>query len=162
MRSARHSTNWQREEIVIDGLIAGTVYGKPTERVGASGKAFVAAKVRAADSDGEGQFVNVVAFDGSVKTALLALSDGDSVSLAGAMKIGTFEARDGTIRVSISMVAHAVLTAYHVRRKRDAVAQASGPKPEPRARATATGKRVGLAEADALFGDPPSTMKDQF
>lgn len=137
---------------MIDGLIAGTVYGNPTERVGANGKAFVAAKVRAADSDGEGQFVNVVAFDGSVKTALLALSDGDSVSLAGAMKIGTFEARDGTIRVSISMVAHAVLTAYHVRRKRDSVAQASGPKPDPPARATATRKHQGLRDAEKLYG----------
>src|SRR5260370_3564099 len=117
MHSARHSTNWQREEIVIDSLIAGKVYGTPTERVGASGKAFVAAKVRAADSDGESQFVNIVAFDDAVKAALLALSEGDSVSVAGAMKISTYEARDGTTRISISMVAAAVLTSYHVRKR---------------------------------------------
>lgn len=90
---------------MIDALIGGTLFGAAVERTGQSGKTFVTAKVRAADSDGEGQFVNVVAFDGSVKTALLALDDGDSVSLSGAMKVGTFEARDGTTRISISMVA---------------------------------------------------------
>jgi hypothetical protein len=33
---------------------------------------FVTSKLRAADSDGETQFVNVVAFDDSVKSMLLA------------------------------------------------------------------------------------------
>ncbi|MDB5788218.1 hypothetical protein [Caballeronia mineralivorans] len=48
---------------MIDALIAGKLFGAAAERNGASGKTFVTAKVRAADSDGEGQFVNVVAFD---------------------------------------------------------------------------------------------------
>ncbi len=146
---------------MIDALIAGKLFGAATERTASSGKTFVSAKVRAADSDGENQFVNAVAFDDGVKAALLALGDGDSVSLSGAMKISTYDSRDGTTRISISMVAAAVLTSYHVKRKRDTVAQASGPKPELRARATATGKHGGLAEADALFGDPPSTMEDR-
>jgi hypothetical protein len=49
------------------------------------------------------------------------------------------------------MVASAVLSAYHVKRKREAVAQAASPKPERPARVAAAGKRGGLAEADALF-----------
>ncbi|MDR6409740.1 UNVERIFIED_ORG: single-stranded DNA-binding protein [Burkholderia sp. 1595] len=143
---------------MIDALIAGKLFGAAVERTGQSGKAFVTAKVRATDSDGEGQFINVVAFDDRAKTALLALSDGDSVSVSGAMKIGTYEARDGTTRISISMVAAAVLTSYHVRRKREAVAQASGPKPEPPERATATRKHQGLRDAEKLYGGDAAPM----
>jgi hypothetical protein len=68
---------------MIDGLIGGKVYGKPTERVGASGKPFATAKVRTAVADGESLFVNVIVFDAVTKAALLALDDGDSVALVG-------------------------------------------------------------------------------
>jgi hypothetical protein len=64
---------------VIDALIGGKLFGAATERSGQSGKTFVIAKVRAADSDGKGQFANVVAFDGSVKAALLALVPFDNL-----------------------------------------------------------------------------------
>ncbi|WP_186146369.1 single-stranded DNA-binding protein, partial [Burkholderia gladioli] len=96
----------------------------PEERRSNAGKAFVIANVRAADGEGEGLFVNVVAFSDSAKAALLALEDGDSVSLAGTLKIGTYEGRDGSVKPSVSMVASKVLTAYHVARKRKAVADA--------------------------------------
>jgi len=72
----------------------------------------------------------VVAFSDSAKATLLALEDGDSVSLAGTLKIGTYEARDGSVKPSISMVASKVLTAYQVARKRKAVAEASTPAVE--------------------------------
>jgi single-stranded DNA-binding protein len=147
-----------REAEVIDALVGGKLFGAAAERTASSGKTFVSAKVRAADSDGENQFVNIVAFDGSVKAALLALDDGDSVSLSGAMKIGTYEARDGTTRISINMIAHAVLTAYHIKRKRDAVAQASSSKPEPPTRATATRKHQGLRDAEKLYGGDSAPM----
>jgi hypothetical protein len=42
----------------------------------------------------------------SVKVALLALGDGDSVSLSGAMTIGIYEARDGTTRINVNLAAH--------------------------------------------------------
>jgi single-stranded DNA-binding protein len=146
-------------EIMIDALIAGKLCGSAAERTAASsGRQFVTAKVRAADSEGEGQFVNVVAFDDSVKTALLALGDGDSVALTGAMKIGTYEARDGTTRININLVASAALSAYHVRKRRAAVQQASGPEPEQPARATAAGKH-GEPEA-SLYGDSGATIDD--
>ena len=71
---------------MIEGLIAGKVYGRPEQRVGNnSGKPFVTAKVRAATSGGEMLFVNILAFDPTAQAALLALSDGDAVSLAGTL-----------------------------------------------------------------------------
>lgn len=130
----------------IDALIGGTLWKKPEQRLSNAGKPYVTANVRAADGDGESLFVNVVAFSDSAKAALLALDDGDSVSLAGTLKIGTYEARDGSVKPSVSMVAQKVLTAYHVARKRKAVAGASAPAGEGSA-----SREPPLAEDDLAF-----------
>ncbi|MDQ7975916.1 single-stranded DNA-binding protein [Paraburkholderia sp. SARCC-3016] len=106
---------------MIDALVAGKLWKKPEQRRSGAGKTFVTANVRAADGDGEALFVNVVVFDDEAKTAMLALEDGDSVSLTGSLKVSTYEARDGSVKPSVSMVAQKVLTAYHVARKRKAV-----------------------------------------
>ncbi|WP_308444841.1 single-stranded DNA-binding protein [Paraburkholderia adhaesiva] len=79
------------------------------------------ARVRAATGDGEALFVNVITFSDSTGTALLALADGDSVSLAGSLTQKVWTDRHGEARPALDMVAHAVLTAYHVTRKRKAV-----------------------------------------
>ncbi|MEZ0191707.1 single-stranded DNA-binding protein [Ralstonia solanacearum] len=112
---------------MIDGLIGGKVYGKPGERTGQSGKRFVTAKVRAAAGDGEALFVNVIAFDGDAQAALLALEDGDSVSLSGALTPKGWTDKNGEARPALDMVAHAVLTAYQVKRKRRAVQRQAAP-----------------------------------
>jgi single-stranded DNA-binding protein len=115
---------------MVDGLIAGKLYGTATERTGQSGKPFVVAKVRAAVGNSEAVFVNVVAFSDSVKAALLALSDGDSVALAGTLTPKAWMDRNGDAKPVLDVVAHALLTAYHVKRKREAV-QASRQQAEP-------------------------------
>ena len=106
---------------MIDGLIAGKVYGKPLERTSKAGKPFAVAKVRAAAGDGESLFVNAIAFDAGACAALLALSDGDSVSLAGALTPKVWTDKDGNARPALDMVVHQVLSAYHVTRKRAAM-----------------------------------------
>jgi single-stranded DNA-binding protein len=111
---------------MIDGLIGGKLHGAPVERTGQSGKRFVTAKVRAAASDGEAVFVNVIAFSESVGNSLLALDDGDSVSLAGAMTPKAWSDKSGEARPALDMVAQAVLTAYHVARKRQSVKSERG------------------------------------
>lgn len=95
----------------IDALVTGKLWKAPEERRSSAGKTFVKANVRAADGEGESMFVSVIAFSDSAKAALLALDDGDSVSLAGTFKVGTYEARDGSVKPSLSMVAFKVLTA---------------------------------------------------
>lgn len=108
---------------MIDGLIAGKLYGKSARRTGKNGKPFVTAKVRAAAGDGETLFVNVITFSNIVGDALLALDDGDSVSLSGALTPKVWTDSKGESRPVLDLVAHAVLTAYHVTRKRQAVSK---------------------------------------
>ena len=116
---------------MIDGLIGGKLYGKPVQRVGQSGKAFVTAKVRTPTTNGETLFVNVIAFSESVGSALLALDDGDSLSISGALTPKAWTDRNGGVKPALDMVAHALLTTYHVTRKRQAVGkQASAPAGE--------------------------------
>lgn len=106
---------------MIDALISGKLYGQPTERTSKTGKPFALAKVRAAGGDGESLFVNVIAFDATPCTALLALGDGDSVALSGSLTPKVWTDKEGNARPGLDLVAHQVLTAYHVTRKRRAV-----------------------------------------
>ncbi len=105
---------------MIDALIAGKLHGKPTPRTGQAGKPFVTCTVRVA-TETDALFVSVIAFVATAQAALLALDDGDSVALSGSLtpKVWT---KDGKARPSLDMVAHAVLTPYHVTRKRRAMA----------------------------------------
>ena len=113
---------------MIDGLIAGRVHGQPTSRTSKSGKPFAVAKVRAAGGDGESLFVNAIAFDEAPCKALLALSDGDSVALSGSLTPKVWTDREGNTRPALDLVAHQVLTAYHVTRKRAAVRPPTAPE----------------------------------
>ena len=106
---------------MIDGLIAGKVQGQPMRKTGKTGKAYVTAKVRAHAGDSD-VFVNVICFSDSTGAALLALGDGDAVSLAGALKPGAWLDKEGAPRPSLDMVASAVLTVYHIAKKRKTMA----------------------------------------
>ncbi|MFZ4626293.1 MAG: single-stranded DNA-binding protein, partial [Rhodoferax sp.] len=88
---------------------------------GASGKHFVTAKVRVATSSEESLFVSVICFDDAPCRALLALGEGDSVSLAGQLTPKVWTDKTGTAKPALDLVAQQVLTAYHVTRKRRAV-----------------------------------------
>jgi single-stranded DNA-binding protein len=114
---------------MIDGLIGGKLHGKPAQRKSSNGKTYFTAKVRAAAGDGDALFVNVISFSGTVGEALLALDDGDSVSLSGALTPKVWTPPNGDPRPSLDMVAHAITTAYHVTRKRQTVThQQNSPK----------------------------------
>jgi single-stranded DNA-binding protein len=107
---------------VIDGLATGVLAGAPQEKMSASGKAYVQAKLRVPVADGESVFVLATAFDGDVRRALLALQSGDSVALSGTLKLGVWTPpQGGEARINVSMIAHALTTAYHVKRRREAV-----------------------------------------
>lgn len=106
---------------MIDGLIGGTLHGKPERRTGKSGKAFFTAKLRTPATNGDALFVNVIAFSASLGDLLAALDDGDSVSMAGTLTPRAWNNRSGEARPALDMVLHGLLTAYHVTRKRQAV-----------------------------------------
>jgi single-stranded DNA-binding protein len=134
---------------MIDGLIGGKLHGKAARRVGQSGKAFVTAKVRTPTTAGDSLFVNVITFSERVGDALLALEDGDSVSLSGALTPKVWTPPNGEPRAVLDLVAHAVMTAYHVKRKRQAVS----PNAEAPAAEHQQGRRV--PSADGLDDDLP-------
>jgi single-stranded DNA-binding protein len=114
---------------MIDGLVSGRIHGAPTERTTKAGKPFATAKLRVALRDGATQFVNVIAFDEVAVDALLALSDRDSVAIAGELTVGVYEPENGAARPTLDLLAHSVLTEYHVARKRKAVRGGNAPLP---------------------------------
>ena len=112
---------------MIDALIGGKVFGTPTKRTGASGKPFVTAKVKTLQCDGDSLLVNVIVFDETVGAGLLALGDGDLVSLSGALSVKTWTTKTGEVRPGLDLVAHAILASYHVKRRREAVQTKQAP-----------------------------------
>ena len=114
---------------MIDALVAGRLHGQPTQRTSKTGKPFAVAKVRVAAGAGESTFISVIAFDDAPCTALLALGDGDSVAMSGTLTPKVWTDKDGNARPALDLVAHQVLSAYHVTRKRTAM-QAGQPAPQ--------------------------------
>jgi len=102
-------------------LITGRLIAEPEQRTGAN-KAFTLAKVSAATDDGD-VLASVIAF-GVAAEQLGALSKGDTVAINGRAKLSTWTARDGAFKAGLSVTADSVLTVYHLRRKRQAMATA--------------------------------------
>ncbi|RYH33626.1 MAG: single-stranded DNA-binding protein [Alcaligenaceae bacterium] len=94
---------------MIDGLVAGRLYGDAEQRTDKAGKLFSVAKVRASTADGETLFVNVIAFDTDVRAALDHLRDGDSVAIAGSLVPKVWTDKQGNTRPALDMVAHGVV-----------------------------------------------------
>ena len=106
---------------MIDALIGGRIYGTPTERVASSGVRYTTAKVRVPTRAAEALFVNVIAFDDQAISALLALSDRDSVAISGELTPKVYVPKQGEPRPSLDLLAHSVISPYHVARRRKAV-----------------------------------------
>lgn len=103
---------------MIDALIGGKLHAKPELRTSHSGREFVTGKLIAAAAEGQSHFVNVVAFSAEAKRVLLALDAGDSVAVAGPLKVEVYTRDGGEAKPSMSIVAQAALSAYAVRDKR--------------------------------------------
>lgn len=97
---------------MIDGLIAGKVFGDPEQRVGKGERPFVVAKLRAQTSDGETLLVNVIAFDDEPCAALLDLHDGDSVAVTGSLTPKVWTDRQGKVKPALDLVVMRVLSAH--------------------------------------------------
>lgn len=103
---------------MIDGLVAGKLYGVAERRLDKVNKPYVVCKVRATSSDGELLFVNVIAFDEDTSAQLLGLADGESVALSGSVTPRVWTDKQGNTRPSLDMVAHRALTAHDVPQRR--------------------------------------------
>lgn len=114
---------------MIDALISGRVYGKPEQRTSKTGSTFVRVKIRVPTSDGQAMFASAVCFSDSLSAQLLALDDGDTVALAGALSVRPWLTNSGEPAANLDMVVHAATTAYHVSRKREAMHAPKQEKP---------------------------------
>jgi single-stranded DNA-binding protein len=120
---------------MIRALITGELVANPQERTGKTGKAFALARVSVPQGEDGRIFCSVIAFNDDAVARLLQLKAGASVSLAGALKVGTWQAKDGTAHPSLDLVADE--------------AASTTPRPrKPKAQA-------GGASAGDPFGDLP-------
>lgn len=115
---------------MIDALVSGRLYAKPEERTSRNGNPFVTAKLLVSVGD-ERVFCSVIAFDQTACAALLGLNEGESASIAGELRPKLYEASDGTARLTMDCTAHAVITTYHVQRKRREVTACPGSRDNP-------------------------------
>ena len=95
---------------MIDGLVAGRLYGEAERRTDKAGKAYSLAKVRASTAEGELLFVNVIAFDDDLCASLHRLCDGDSVALSGSLNPRVWTDKQGNARPALDMVAHRLIS----------------------------------------------------
>lgn len=105
---------------MIDALISGRLAADPKPGTSKNGNAYATARVLASTNGEDRLSVSVIAFDAATVTALLAMTFGDAVALAGELTPKVWTDKDGTAKPSADMKAHAVLSPYHVTRKRKA------------------------------------------
>lgn len=110
---------------MIEGLVTGTLVGLAEQRQGKNDTSFVLAKVKATPGEGESLIVNVIAFAAEACAALLALDEGDTLAVSGALTPKVWTDKQGNTRPALDMVASQVLTIYHVDRKRAALGGSS-------------------------------------
>jgi single-stranded DNA-binding protein len=88
-------------------LVSGSLFRAPEQRTSKAGKLYVTATIKAKDGDAF-QFWRVTAFSESVQAELMRLTDGDALSVQGALKAETYE-KNGATKLSLSVVADHVL-----------------------------------------------------
>lgn len=111
---------------MIRALISGELIANPQERTGKTGKAFALARVSVPMGDDGRIYCSVIAFNDDAVARLLQLKAGASVALAGTLKAGVWQAKDGTARPSLDLVADEVASTTPRPRKR-AERPGSGP-----------------------------------
>ena len=94
---------------MIEGLVAGHIWGEPEKRIGKNDSIFVVAKVRAQGTQPELVIANVIAFDTVACKELLALRDGAAVTLTGSLLPKVWVDKQGVSRAALDMIATRVL-----------------------------------------------------
>lgn len=120
---------------MIRALVTGELVANPQERTGKTGKAFALARVSVPQGEEGRIFCSVIAFNDDAVARLLQLKAGAAVALAGALKVGIWQAKEGSARPQLDLVA-------------DEVASTT---PRPRKPKT----QAGGASAGDPFGDLP-------
>lgn len=117
---------------MFDVLLSGRLRGVPQLRTATNGSSFATFRLGVPSKTGESLLCSCVAFSKTVIAAVQSLDDGDSIAVSGEAAISTWSDRGGAARHGLEVTAHAVLTAYHVGRKRKAPGTAAdSPEGQP-------------------------------
>lgn len=103
---------------MIRALLTGELVANPQERTGKNGRPFALARVSVPQGDDGRVFCSVIAFNDDAVARLLQLKAGAAVSLAGTLKVSTWQAKDGTTRPQLDLVADEVASTTPRPRKR--------------------------------------------
>ncbi|MHB8788071.1 MAG: single-stranded DNA-binding protein [Thauera sp.] len=129
---------------MIRALITGELRADPQQRTSKSGKPYALARLSVPMGDQGRVSCSVIAFEPEAVARLLQLRAGASVAAAGALKVGTFDGNDGTVRASLDMVADEIASTTPRPKK---------PKPAPAHR-----EHQGGAAASDPFADDVDWM----
>lgn len=110
---------------MFDVLLSGRLRGGAQLRTASNGSPFATFRLAAASKTGESLLCSCVTFSQSVIDAVKWLGDWDSLAVSGEAAISTWQWQDGIARLGLDVTAYAVLTAYHVGRKRVPAATAA-------------------------------------
>lgn len=143
-------------------IVTGALFRDPEQRTAKTGTAYTVATIREKTGDAS-TFWRVTAFSQSAQDELARLRDGDAISAQGQLKVETYQ-KDGETKISLSLVADAILPLRRAKKPKLAAETAE----QPRRRSTAEmagngGGRYapareprqwgGSAPADDPFGD---------
>ncbi len=107
---------------MIDALLSGRLAADPKAGTASNGNRYATARVLVTTGGEDRLSVSVIAFHADTVAGLLALAKDDAVTLAGELTPKVWTDKEGTARPSADLKAHALLTPYHVQRKRQAMA----------------------------------------
>lgn len=110
-------------------IVTGALFRFPESRVSKAGKPYVTATLKGKDGE-TAQFWRVTAFSETAQAELLRLSDGEALSVQGALRAELYRPEGGEARVSLSIIADHVLALRPPSRNREKKAdnRASGPR----------------------------------
>lgn len=110
---------------MINAVLNGQLHDLPQKKQTQAGKPYATAKLRTAAHDGSTMFVNVITFDKTSISQLLALGKGDAVAIAGELIPKLWTDKEGNPRIALDMQTSNIMTPYHHTRKRKAMQQAT-------------------------------------
>lgn len=107
---------------MIDALLTGRLAAAPEARTASNGNRYATARLWVATGAEDRISVSVIAFNADTMAGLLALGKDEAVTLADELTPKVWTDKAGTTKPSADLKAHALLTPYHVQRKRLAMA----------------------------------------
>lgn len=130
---------------MFDVLLQGKLRAAPDVRTSRNGNAFATFRLSVpTGKDGGYMQASCIAFAHGVIEAVQSLDEGDALAVNGEATVKTWEGKGG-IQAGLDVTVHGVLTAYHLGRKREAMAQAQNHHAQRRTQASNTGTAASAA-----------------